>query len=61
MIKSMKNERLREIFLVRNGMDALSIHYPFMCKYQTQKLYPNPKIAKTFPSEIIKGRLYLGD
>jgi len=61
MIRSMKKERLRDISLCRNGFEAFERHYPFMCKFQTAKLYPQPRIAKNWPSEIVPRRLYLGD
>lgn len=61
MAKSLKKEKIREIFLCVNGFNRFTDEYPFMCKFKTSSLYPKPINAKNYPSEILEGRLYLGD
>ncbi|CDW90752.1 dual specificity catalytic domain containing protein [Stylonychia lemnae] len=61
LIKALKNERIREVFLCINGFNVFLDKYPFLCKFRTSILYPKPLIAKNYPSEILEGRMYLGD
>eukprot|EP00347_Sterkiella_histriomuscorum_P011202 403373359 len=61
LIKALKNERIREVFLCVNGFNVFLDKYPFLCKFRTSILYPKPLVAKNYPSEILEGRLYLGD
>jgi hypothetical protein len=68
-IKALKGERIREVQLLVNGFNVFPNKYPYMCKFRTSSLYPKPYemllivrlIAKNYPSEILEGRLYLGD
>lgn len=61
LIKALRNERIREIYLCANAFNVFNDRYPQLCKFRTSALYPKPFIAKNYPSEILQGRLYLGD
>ncbi len=61
LIKALKNERIREVYLCANAFNVFIDRYPQLCKFRTSSLYPKPCIAKNYPSEILQGRLYLGD
>jgi hypothetical protein len=61
LIKALRNERIREIYLCANAFNVFNDRYPQLCKFRTSVLYPKPLIAKNYPSEILQGRLYLGD
>jgi len=61
LLKQLKKERIREVYIVMNGFQVFADKYPFMCKYRGAELYPKPLLGKTYPSEILTGRMYLGD
>lgn len=60
-MKALKNERIREVYLCANAFNVFNDRYPQLCKFRTSSLYPRPYIARNYPSEILQGRLYLGD
>ena len=61
LLKILRKERIRECYVVLNGFQVFADKYPFMCRYRGAILHPPPVIAKTYPSEILTGRMYLGD
>jgi hypothetical protein len=61
LVKALRNERMREICICANGFNIFTEKYPQLCKFRTSSLYPKPYIAKNYPSEILEGRMYLGD
>lgn len=61
LVRALKNEIIRELSICANGFNVFTEKYPQLCKFRTSSLYPKPFIAKTYPSEILEGRLFLGD
>eukprot|EP00350_Pseudokeronopsis_sp_OXSARD2_P001892 CAMPEP_0170547316 /NCGR_PEP_ID=MMETSP0211-20121228/5694_1 /TAXON_ID=311385 /ORGANISM="Pseudokeronopsis sp., Strain OXSARD2" /LENGTH=149 /DNA_ID=CAMNT_0010852279 /DNA_START=409 /DNA_END=858 /DNA_ORIENTATION=+ len=61
MLRAFKKERIREVQLLINGLNVFAQKYPYLCKFKTTALYLKPKLAKTYPNEILESRLYLGD
>ena len=53
LIKALRKERIREIYLCANPFNVFSDRYPQLCKFRTSVLYPKPFIAKNYPSEIL--------
>ena len=61
LLKALKKEKTREVYICRNSFNAIQGKYPFMCRFSGSSLYLDPKKTKGYPSEILDRRLYLGD
>lgn len=42
LIKALKGEKIREVYLCVNGFNVFVDKYPYLCKFRTSILYPKP-------------------
>jgi hypothetical protein len=62
LYKALKNEKLREVYICANGFETIKQRYSYYCKRRTTKMYKQPEqTIYGYPSEILPGKLYLGD